>query len=91
MGPDSTDARGAAISRLKAKQGFRANVVVYLVINAFLVGIWAVSGGGYFWPVFVILGWGIGIVTHGWAVYGRRGISEDDIAREMDRGDGTVA
>jgi len=29
-----------------------------------LVGIWAASGGGYFWPIWPILGWGIGLGCH---------------------------
>jgi class 3 adenylate cyclase len=31
-----------------------------------LIGIWAASGGGYFWPIWPILGWGIGLGCH-WA------------------------
>ena len=73
MAADATDKqREAAIERLKAKRAFQANVVSFVVVNAFLIGIWAVSGAGFFWPIFVILGWGFGLVMHGWQVYGRR-------------------
>jgi uncharacterized membrane protein YecN with MAPEG domain len=92
MAPDATDKqREAAISRLKAKRAFQANIVSYLVVNAFLVGIWAVSGAGFFWPIFVMLGWGFGLVMHAWQVYGQKGISEDDVQREMGRGGPDVA
>ncbi|HZJ26863.1 MAG TPA: 2TM domain-containing protein [Acidimicrobiia bacterium] len=90
MATDGNTERDAAISRLKAKQAFRANLVSFVVINAFLVGIWAVTGAGFFWPIFPILGWGIGIAMHAWQVYGRHGISEEDVAREIERGGGTV-
>jgi hypothetical protein len=30
-------------------------------VNGLLVIIWAVGGGGYFWPVWPIAGWGIGV------------------------------
>jgi 2TM domain len=53
-------------------------------VNAFLVGIWAMTGGGYFWPIWLILGWGIGVFFHGWDVYARPP-SEERIRREMDR------
>jgi hypothetical protein len=33
-------------------------VVAYLVINAFLIAIWAMSGFGYFWPGWARGGWG---------------------------------
>ena len=29
-----------------------------------LIAIWALTGMGYFWPVWPILGWGIGVVSH---------------------------
>jgi class 3 adenylate cyclase len=29
-----------------------------------LIAIWAASGGGYFWPIWPILGWGIGVGGH---------------------------
>jgi hypothetical protein len=59
---------------------------VYVVINAFLIAIWFFTAGrGYFWPGWVLLGWGIGVVFNGWDVYGRQGISEAEIQREMER------
>jgi hypothetical protein len=31
----------------------------YLAVNLMLVGIWAGTGLGYFWPIWPILGWGL--------------------------------
>jgi hypothetical protein len=76
--------RQLAIRRLKKKRDFAAHLVSYFVINAFLVGIWYfVAGRGYFWPGWVLLGWGIGLVLNAWDVYGRREITEAEIQREM--------
>jgi fatty acid desaturase len=81
--------RQLAIRRLKKKRDFAAHLVSYFVINAFLVGIWYfVAGRGYFWPGWVLLGWGIGLVLNAWEVYGRREISETDIQHEMERNRG---
>ncbi len=78
--------RKAAVSSLKRKREFSQHLVVYAVINAVLIGIWAITGAGYFWPGWVLGGWGIGLLIHGWDAYGqRRLIGEDEIAREMDR------
>ena len=49
-----------------------------------LVGIWAVTGAAFFWPIFPLLGWGIGGAFNAWDFY-RPPISEDRIRREMDR------
>jgi fatty acid desaturase len=47
----------AARGRLVRKRKFKGDVVAYVVINAFLAGIWAATGFGYFWPGWVLAGW----------------------------------
>ena len=82
---NSQGRRDAAVKRIKDKRDFKTHVVTYVVVNLFLVGVWAISGGGYFWPGWVMAGWGIGLVLHGWQTYrGDRPITEEDIQREMD-------
>ena len=83
---DDSERRAAAIRRLKAKRGFQIHAAVFVIINVLLVAIWASTGGGYFWPIWPFLGWGIGLAFHGWSVYFRAPISEDDIRREMEKG-----
>lgn len=80
------DRRQAAIKRLEAKRGFGIHLVVYLLVNALLVVIWLMTGRGYFWPIWPIAGWGIGLAAHCWMTYSRKPISEDDIRREMEKG-----
>jgi len=87
---EQNDARGAAISRLKAKRGLQAHLVSYVVLNIFLVAVWAMSGRGYFWPVWVIVPWGLGLVMHAWTIYGQKPITEEEIQREMGRGEGVA-
>jgi hypothetical protein len=78
--------RTAAISSIKRKRDFAQHLVSYVVINAVLVGIWAISGQGYFWPIWVIGGWGIGLIFHAWDAFGRRRmVTEEQVSREMDR------
>jgi len=77
--------REQAISRLKKKRDFATHAVVYVLVNAMLVVIWAVTGGDFFWPIFPIVGWGIGLGANAWDVYGRKPISEGDIREEMQR------
>lgn len=47
-----------ARARAERKRRFRGDLVGYVVVNAFLVGVWAVTGFGYFWPGWVIAAWG---------------------------------
>ena len=77
--------REAAIQRVKAKRDFTTHVAAYVIVNAGLVGIWALSGAGYFWPLWPILGWGIGLALNAWTVFVQRPITEEDIRSEMRR------
>jgi hypothetical protein len=77
--------REEAIARLKKKSDFLAHLFTYLAVNAFLVTIWLATGAGFFWPVFPMMGWGIGLALHAWDVYWHAPISEEQIRREMER------
>jgi hypothetical protein len=35
----------------------------YVATMLLLVAIWALTGAGYFWPIWPMLGWGIGVVA----------------------------
>jgi polyferredoxin len=80
-----TDLRQRALTRLKKKRDFRAHLLVYAMVNAFLVAIWALTGQHFLWPVFPIVGWGIGVVMNAWDVYRGDEFSEDEIRRERGR------
>jgi hypothetical protein len=34
----------------------------FLAVNLLLVAIWALTGAGYFWPIWPLLGWGLGLI-----------------------------
>ena len=47
------------------RRTFYLHLSIYLAVNLMLIGIWALAGGGFPWFLFVLMGWGIGIVAHG--------------------------
>lgn len=80
-------ARELAIQRLKLKQDFKGMVAggALAVLVCFVV--WLLGDGGYFWPIWVILGVGIAVVVQGWKAYGPSNrITEADVQREMEKG-----
>lgn len=77
--------RRRAIERLRARAGFWTHLLIYVTVNTFIVVIWAVTGGGFFWPVFLIVLWAIGLVAHAWDVFGPDPLTEDRIQREIER------
>jgi hypothetical protein len=81
-------ARDRAVAQLKKRRDFRGHLLVYVLVNVFVVVIWAVTDiHGFFWPVFLIAGWGIGVVMNAWDVYWRPQITEHDIQHEIERED----
>jgi 2TM domain len=78
--------RERAIKRLKKRRDFVGHLLVYVLVNTFIVLIWFMSGSnGFFWPVFPIVGWGIGVVMNAWDVYRNDEFDEMQIYREIDR------
>ena len=76
--------RDRALQQLRKKRDFKGHLLAYVLVNAFLVGIWAVTGADFFWPIFPIMGWGIGVAFHVWDLYSPQP-DEKHIAREMRR------
>jgi len=75
-----------ARKRVERKRKFGADLVAYVVINAFLIIVWAASGMGYFWPAWVLAGWGMLLVLDAWNVFVRRPVTRTDIENELRRG-----
>ena len=72
MTTGSLERRGTGLRRAN-EIAFQIHARLYVLINLFLVAIWAVAGGGSFWPVWPALGWGLGLAIHGGVTYARFG------------------
>lgn len=79
------DDRAQARRRLKARRDFGWHLITFVVVNGLLVFVWSVNGGA-FWPAWVMVAWGIGLVLHGWYALFGQPITEAEIRRELGRG-----
>ena len=78
--------RARALKRLRKRRDLAAHAIVYVLVNGFIVVIWLMtSGGGFFWPAFVMAAWGIGLVMNAWDVWRGDEFSEDQVTREIAR------
>ncbi|HTP18230.1 MAG TPA: 2TM domain-containing protein [Solirubrobacteraceae bacterium] len=79
--------REQALQQLKKRRDFATHLFTYVLTNLVVWCIWLVIGlsshSWWPWPVFVTLGWGIGIALNAWDVYMRHPITEGDLQREM--------
>ena len=86
-GASEDEIRDRAVESLKQKRAFRTQLLTWVGVSILLIVIWALTGADFFWPVFPIAGWGIGIAVQAWSIYGSpsKPITESDIARESER------
>lgn len=80
------DERAVARKHLQDKRDFMGHLGAYVMVNAIVWAIWLMGGGGYPWPIWVTIPWGIGIVSHAISVYRPpKPITEEDVDREVER------
>jgi hypothetical protein len=69
--PRDVRARGArAVARVDAVM-LRMHGTAFVGVNGTMVGVWALAGGGAFWPAWLLVPWGFGLGAH---AYGSRAL-----------------
>lgn len=69
--------------RIVRRRGLITHAVAYFAVNLLLVVIWFFTGAGYFWPGWVIAGWGVGLLLDAASVILQTDITEEQIDREL--------
>jgi hypothetical protein len=82
---DDSAARDDIRRQLQARRDFWSHLFVFGVFNTAVVLIWLITSSGYFWPMWLIGAWGVGVVMHGWDVFVRKAVTDDDIDAEIRR------
>lgn len=74
---------------LKKKRDAWQFLTVTIVVNTFLSGIWwFTTPTGYFWPMWVMFGMGIGVLfafLDGYSILGDRPITDEQIRAEAEK------
>ncbi|MEH1765932.1 2TM domain-containing protein [Nostoc sp.] len=51
------------------RRDFRTHFISFIAVNLFLILLNLITSPSYFWSIFPILGWGLGLFFHWWNVY----------------------
>jgi hypothetical protein len=73
-----------AVAQVQRWHDFKAHVGAYVLINAVLIVVWALTGGGAFWPGVSLAAWGLGLSSQHF-LNSFRPISVDGVRRELRR------
>ena len=80
------DSKEAAVRRIRKRKKLNKQWQVYLFINLIRLLVWGLSGGGYFWPIWVIGFWGLSLVWEQWRFdHPEKAITEQEIQDEISR------
>ena len=66
------EAYRAAKERVENRIGFLIHLAAYVISSIVFVVVWLTASGGpgeYFWPIWPMVAWGIGVLFHGISVY----------------------
>jgi 2TM domain len=58
-----------ARKRTESKISFYSDLGLYSIVNVILFALWWNNGGGYPWFLFVVFFWGLGVISHGLALF----------------------
>lgn len=77
--------RKAAEKRIRDKRNAVKVIGIFVIVSLLLTAVWALSGGGYFWPMWAMFGMGVAALFILWGAYGpaERPPTEQEIADEM--------
>ena len=68
--PHAQAEEALAFAHVRAVKGFYIHAAQYAAVMLFLIVVNLVATPHYFWAIFPVVGWGIGVAFHGMRVFG---------------------
>ena len=77
-----------AALQIQRWRDFGSQVFAYVIGNIVFVVIWAAQGRGFFWPIYPLLVWGLGLSVQHFSVVIRGQITDEDVRRKLNKNGG---
>ena len=69
---------------------FGSQVLAYVIGSSVFIVIWAAQGRGFFWPIYPLLVWGLGVSVQHFTMVIRGQITDEDVRRTLRRNGGDM-
>lgn len=81
MYPDNNYLQTA--TQIQRWRDFGSHAFAYVTVNIVFIVLWAIRGNGFFWPMYPLLGWGLGLSAQHFNVVIRGQITDEDVRRRL--------
>ena len=79
-----------AALQIQRWRDFGSQVLAYVMGNLVFIIIWAVQGKGFFWPMYPLLVWGLGLSVQHFTMVIRGPITDEEVRRSLSRNGGDM-
>lgn len=79
-----------AALQIQRWRDFGSQVFAYVIGNSVFVIIWAAQGKGFFWPIYPLLVWGLGLSAQHFSVVIRGQITDEDVQHSLNKNGGDM-
>jgi 2TM domain len=79
-----------AALQIQRWRDFGSQVFAYVIGNIVFIVVWAAQGRGFFWPIYPLLVWGLGLSVQHFSVVIRGQITDEDVRRKLNRNGGDM-
>jgi hypothetical protein len=69
---------------------FSAHAFAYVIGNIIFVTIWKMRGKGFFWPIYPLFVWGLGLSAQHFNVVIRGQITDEDVRNALNKDRGSI-
>ena len=79
-----------AALQIQRWRDFGSQVFAYVIGSIVFIVIWAAQGRGFFWPIYPLLVWGLGLSVQHFNMVIRGQITDEDVRRKLNRNGGDM-